>query len=212
MTRWTSPYKNGSVHLFISSTYRDLKREREAVQEALRKGESLPWGMEFFVSEPRRPLEVCLRELERCDAVILLVGARAGSLVPDGSGLTHTEAEIRHALQLSRPLFAFLQRRDGAFPNDHRTSDPLHDKLEEFRNFISSQSNVTWTPFESLEQLKLGALASVTRWEKDGCPGARRLFLPREDYYRLEAPQTRLLRHDATLHGRQPNCPRLTSS
>ena len=93
LARCTSLYKNGRVQLFISSTYRDLKPEREAVQEALRKGDSLPWGMEFFVSEPRRPLDVCLQELERCDAVILLVGARAGSLVPDGSGLTYTHAE-----------------------------------------------------------------------------------------------------------------------
>jgi len=148
LARCTSPYKNGRVQLFISSTYRDLKPEREAVQEALRKGDSLLWGMEFFVSEPRRPLDVCLQELERCDAVILLVGARAGSLVPDASGLTYTHAEIRHALELGRPLFAFLQRRDGAFPNDHRNSDPLHDKLEEFRTFISSQPNVTSTRFE----------------------------------------------------------------
>ena len=121
---------------------------------------------------------------------------------PDGSGSTYTHAEIRHALELGRPLFAFLQRRDGAFPNDHRNSDPLHDKLEEFRTFISSQPNETSTSFESLEELKFDVLASVTRWEKEGCPGARRVFLPREDYYRLEAPPNRLLRHDTTLHGR----------
>ena len=142
------------MYSFISSTYRDLRTEREAAQAALREGESLPWGMEFFVSEPRRPLDVCLRELERCDAVILLVGARAGSLVPDGSGSTYTQAEIRHALQLGRPLFTFLQRRDGAFPNDHRTSDPLHDKLEKFlaKYVIAFESNRSGEMFFRLSE------------------------------------------------------------
>ena len=53
--------------------------------------------MEFFVSTPERSIGLCLNELDRCDAVILLSGSQAGSLVPSGAGVTYTEAEIERA-------------------------------------------------------------------------------------------------------------------
>jgi hypothetical protein len=68
--------------IFISSTYRDLIAERQAVQQALLQGEVQPWGMEFFNSSPDKPLSVCIENVRACDAVVLLVGGRAGSLVP----------------------------------------------------------------------------------------------------------------------------------
>ncbi len=43
---------------------------------------------------PAPSLALCLNELDRCDAVILLIGSKAGSVVPNASGLTYTEAEI----------------------------------------------------------------------------------------------------------------------
>src|ERR1022692_200054 len=48
------------MRIFVSSTFKDLRPERESAQEALRRSELVPWGMELFVSEPSKPLDVCL--------------------------------------------------------------------------------------------------------------------------------------------------------
>jgi uncharacterized protein DUF4062 len=48
------------MRLFISSTFRDLRAEREAAAEALRRSQLVPWGMELFVSEPEN-LKSCQR-------------------------------------------------------------------------------------------------------------------------------------------------------
>lgn len=188
------------MYFFVSSTFSDLRREREKVQEALRKGDASPWGMEFFVSEPRRALDVCLNEIDRCDAVILLVGSKAGSLVPADANLTYTEAEIEHAKRRNLPIFAFVKRVEGQLPNDHPTTDPLHEQLREFREAIIR--SLTPGYFDSLDQLGLQVLASVVRWESAGRPGARRVFAGRDEFFQVDARPGVHLRHDVPLHGR----------
>src|SRR5438270_532464 len=64
------------MRLFISSTFRDLRPERDAAREALLRSELVPWGMELFVSEPSKPLNVCLEQVQLSDAVVLVIGDR----------------------------------------------------------------------------------------------------------------------------------------
>jgi Domain of unknown function (DUF4062) len=53
--------------IFISSTFVDLRPEREAAKEALLQSELVPWGMELFVSRPSEPLSVCLENIQYSD-------------------------------------------------------------------------------------------------------------------------------------------------
>ncbi len=76
------------MRIFISSTFKDLRPEREAAQEALRRSELVPWGMELFVSEPSKPLDVCLEQVQLSDAVVLILGLMAGSLIPESPELS----------------------------------------------------------------------------------------------------------------------------
>jgi hypothetical protein len=95
-----------------SSTFVDLRAERDAA-EALRRSQLVPWGMELFLSEPSSPLDVCLRELRLSDAVVLIIGFYAGSLIPEAHGLTYTGAECQLAQQLGKPVFAFFKTEGG---------------------------------------------------------------------------------------------------
>ena len=74
------------MRLFISSTFRDLRAEREAAAEALRRSQLVPWGMELFVSEPSKLLNVCLEQVQLSDAVVLIIGFKAGSLDSRNAG------------------------------------------------------------------------------------------------------------------------------
>ena len=85
------------MRIFVSSTFKDLRPERESAQEALRRSELVPWGMELFVSEPSKPLDVCLEQLHLSDAVILIIGFMAGSLIPESPELTYTRAQFELA-------------------------------------------------------------------------------------------------------------------
>ena len=101
------------MRFFISSTFRDLHQEREAAEETLRRSGLVPWGMELFVSEPSKPLDVCLAEVQLSDAVVLIIGFMAGSLIPGSPELTYTRADFELAQKLGRPVFAFFKTEGG---------------------------------------------------------------------------------------------------
>ena len=97
------------MKVFLSSTLRDLVLERKAVLKALQKKRQSVIAMEFFLSEPSTPLDTALRELRDSDVVLLVIGFRAGSLVPGTLGITYTQAEYFEAVALGRPVLAFVK-------------------------------------------------------------------------------------------------------
>ena len=196
---------------FISSTYRDLVSERNAVQDALRAGGTAPWGMEFFESQPERPLDVCLREIRECDAVILVIGFRAGSLLPAAKTTTYTRAEIERAKEEQKPIFVFVKTADGSWRNDE-PAGPLSEALEELRQEIQVGQTVSY--FESVDQLKFSVLASVNKWIELGCPGARKTFSSPEEFFRpfeQSSGPPRLFDFHQTLFGRTADLDQLNA-
>ncbi len=81
------------LKVFLSSTFLDLVEERHAVLEALHKKQTSTLAMEYFVASPNTPRETALEELRKADIMVLAIGFKAGSLLPDGSGATYTSAE-----------------------------------------------------------------------------------------------------------------------
>jgi hypothetical protein len=138
--------------VFISSTYLDLLPERAAAQVALQSGQAAAWGMEFFYSQPEKPLDVCLNELRQCGALVLIVGFWGGSLVPGGAGLTYTAREIDEAQRLGIPVFSFIKTERGTWKNEEAPCSPIHSALNDLRNRAQLIGTVSY--FESLDQLK----------------------------------------------------------
>lgn len=58
--------------------------------------------MEDFLASPGTPLDVALENLRHSDVMILVVGFKAGSLLPDGSGATYTSAEYDELLRIGK--------------------------------------------------------------------------------------------------------------
>jgi hypothetical protein len=162
------------VLIFISSTYVDLTHERLAAQEALRGAAAEPWGMEFFASEPSHPVDVALRELGDSDAVILIIGFYAGSLVPESPSTTYTLAEYDEATRLGRPVFVFIKTEGGS----HQIKDLDSTKRRVFEEFLGRIQSAPQTPayFSNIDELKYKVLLALTRWNEKGRPGARKTF------------------------------------
>ena len=94
--------------MFISSTFRDLIAERQAVLLAVQKLNHIPAGMELFPSANEAPWELIARIVEASDYYILIVGGRYGST--DEEGVSFTEREHQLALDKGIPVLAFLHR------------------------------------------------------------------------------------------------------
>jgi hypothetical protein len=94
---------------FVSSTYVDLKKHRQATLDALLRQKVLPLGMELWTASPTTALRYCLDELALSDFMILIVGERYGSVT--GEGLSFTETEYNQAKELQLPVYVFLPRK-----------------------------------------------------------------------------------------------------
>lgn len=189
------------MRIFISSTFVDLRAEREAAREALLRSELVPWGMELFLSQPSEPLHVCLREVHLSDAVVLIIGFNAGSLIPETPGLTYTGAEFQLAKKLGRPVFAFFKTEGGA-PVNKEAAPELHQALEVFKKAVSD-ADITPAYFDSPDRLQTQLLLAMGNWNAQGRPGARLIFpTPSEFFAPFESGAPRLFDFKQTLRGR----------
>ena len=73
------------MKIYISATYQDLRRHREAVSLVLRRMGHQVFGMEEYVAEGLRPLDRCLADVKSCDAYVGIFGWRYG-YVPQTAG------------------------------------------------------------------------------------------------------------------------------
>ena len=93
--------------VFVSSTYSDLIRERQACVEAILRSSNIPAGMELFSAGSETQLEIIMRWIDDCDVYVLILGGRYGSIEPK-SGLSYTEIEYNYAVEKSKPMFAIV--------------------------------------------------------------------------------------------------------
>jgi hypothetical protein len=61
------------MRIFVGSTLKDLRPERQGAVDVLRRAQFVPWGMELFVSETSKPLDAALRDLGLSDAGVLML-------------------------------------------------------------------------------------------------------------------------------------------
>lgn len=94
--------------VFLSSTFTDLRDERQEVTQALLKmGRCIPAGMELFGASSLPPWEFITRVLDVTDYFVLVLGQRYGSSPPDG-GKSYTEREYDYAIDRGIPVLAFM--------------------------------------------------------------------------------------------------------
>lgn len=193
---------------FLSSTFLDLVKERNAVLEALHKKQTSTLAMEYFLASPSTPRETALENLRNSDVMILVIGFKAGTLLPDGSGSTYTSAEYDELLRLGKDPLVFIKvrsegkRRVPSWRNEEL--DPNKKAaLEDFKKRVCER----WTPnyFTSPDGLALAVIQALDQWEARGRPGARQTFVSTSEYFAGKNPagQIQILDFGTTLLGRE---------
>lgn len=93
------------LQVFVSSTFNDLKNERQAAVEAILSAGHIPAGMELFTAGDESQMEVIKQWIDESDVYLLILGGRYGSVEPK-TGKSYTQLEYEYALGLGKPLFA----------------------------------------------------------------------------------------------------------
>ena len=144
---------------FISSTFADLRDERQAVLKAVLELNQMPAGMELFPASDDTAWQLIRDVIDASDYYLLVIGGRYGSV--DEAGLGYTEKEYDYAIQTRKPVIAFLHADPGMLPRDKtETDDAAWKKLEAFRAKVEKKhTRVSWT---SAEDLKSKVIVGVT--------------------------------------------------
>lgn len=150
------------LQIFISSTYSDLKVERQACVEAVLRAGHIPAGMELFSAGSESQLEIIKRWIEDSDVYMLLLGGRYGSIEPK-SDMSYTEFEYRYAQELNKPYFAVVMADE--YLNDKVKTEGKEvlelvnpNKHGDFRKFVLSKISRF---FRNENDIKLAILESL---------------------------------------------------
>jgi len=159
----TPPTGPGRRRVFLSSTWKDLWSERAAVRDAL-EGVVDIIAMEMFRPNRHPGLRTCLEAVSSCDAILLIVGSRYGTIVPDTT-YSVTEREYDFAQSLGLETFVYEQAVDGQGPaqvDDETAEDTA--RAEDFRHRLRNAHYTVPPPFSSPEDLATRAFRDIKRW------------------------------------------------
>lgn len=135
--------------VFISSTYTDLKEERQNIINILLMVDCIPAGMEAFAASDDTQFDIIKRVIDLCDFYILIIGNRYGS-VNEKTGQSYTEMEFDYALSNGIPILVFAKNVDL---NREETPESVEyrGKLAAFRErALSERLGGMWSSLSDL--------------------------------------------------------------
>jgi Domain of unknown function (DUF4062) len=148
--------------VFLSSTFRDLRDERQAALEAILELGHFPAGMEAFPAADATPWELIKTIIADSDYYVLIVGGKYGSTGPEG--ISYTEMEFNLAEELKKPVLAFIHGDPDQIPAGKIELDPeSRRRLQAFRERVTQRICKTWTNKENLKAAVLLALVHAIR-------------------------------------------------
>lgn len=123
--------------VFVSSTYVDLKEERQSVLQTLMEMDCIPAGMELFPAADEEQWEFIKKVIDDCDYYLLIIGGRYGSTAEDG--LSYTEKEFDYAVSKGLKVIALLHKEPEQLPRaKSEVSEEMFQKLQAFREKVST--------------------------------------------------------------------------
>ncbi|MGI2952978.1 DUF4062 domain-containing protein [Vibrio alginolyticus] len=129
-------YMDKRYQVFVSSTYVDLKEERQSVLQTLMEMDCIPAGMELFPAADQEQWEFIKRIIDDCDYYLLIIGGRYGSVADDG--LSYTEKEFDYAVSKGVKVIALLHQDPDDLPRSKsEVEEAKYQKLQKFREKVS---------------------------------------------------------------------------
>ncbi|WP_299096867.1 DUF4062 domain-containing protein [uncultured Winogradskyella sp.] len=128
--------------IFISSTFEDLKEERDLVIKAILEMGHIPVGMEMFSAGDEQQWELIKSQIDDCDYYVVISAFRYGSL--DGD-IGYTEKEYDYAVSKNVPVLGFVINNGVNWPaNKIDKNQNKIKKLEAFKQKIQGKIVSYW--------------------------------------------------------------------
>jgi uncharacterized protein DUF4062 len=149
--------------VFISSTFTDLKDERQAVLKAVLELDHMPAGMELFPAADESAWQLIQDVIDGSDYYILIVGGRYGS--SDEAGVGYTEKEYDYALATKKPVIPLLHENPDNLPREKtETEEAAWAKLKAFRTKVKRRHTcVYWRGPDDLKAKVIVGLTAVVK-------------------------------------------------
>ncbi|GGB69203.1 DUF4062 domain-containing protein [Deinococcus soli (ex Cha et al. 2016)] len=160
--------------VFISSTYEDLKHERDAVIKAVLEMGHFPVGMEMFNAADEEQWVTIQREIDRSDYYLLIVAHRYGSTIAAEGGISYTEKEFDYAVSTGVPRIGFVIDKGVSWETTFVDQGRQKKRLDQFKTKVKGRPVDFWKSRDDLATkvvLSLGKLiANTTRpgWQRGG--------------------------------------------
>lgn len=117
---------------FVSSTYKDLIKQRETTMQVLLRTNCLPAGMEFFPASNNETIwKIITDTIDTCDYYLLIVDNRYGTIGYDGK--SYTEMEYRYAVEKNMPRLVFLRSIEESLTDE---SSIDNENMKKFRHYL----------------------------------------------------------------------------
>lgn len=145
--------------VFISSTFRDLIEERQAVLKAVLELDHMPAGMELFPASDDSAWQLIKDVIDSSDYYVLIIGGRYGSL--DDTGIGYTEKEYEYAVASNKPVIPLLHKSPDNLPREKTDTDEASwNKLKAFREKVEKRHTCVY--WNSSEELKAKVIVGLT--------------------------------------------------
>ncbi len=188
--------------IFISSTYDDLKEERDQTIKAILEMGHIPVGMEMFSAGDEEQWQLIAHQIEETDYYVVLVGHRYGSETKDG--VSFTEKEYDYAIQNGVPALGFIIDENTKWPPNKMEKQELKkEKLEKFKRKVKTKMVQFWSSKDDLHyKISISLLKAINRQPRIGWSRAdlvvgvditKELTRLSEENSRLRAENNRLI-------------------
>lgn len=145
--------------IFVSSTFRDLKDERQAVLNAILKLNQFPAGMEIFPAVNNTAWEHIEKVIEVSDYYVLIIGGKYGS-IEEESGISYTEKEYDFAVSKNIPVLAFTHSDEESIAfGKVEKSEEAREKLKKFKRKVGARHH--WNYWKTIDELKANVATSL---------------------------------------------------
>lgn len=149
--------------VFVSSTFADLKEERQAIMQALLSLDHFPAGMELFPATNEDQWTLIKGVIDDSDYYVIVIGGRYGSTTDEG--VSFTEKEFDYAIEKKKPVLAFVHAKPeeiAAGKTDQ--NDSLRERLALFKAKIMKNRLVKlWSSTMELQSAVLQSIVTETK-------------------------------------------------
>lgn len=164
--------------VFISSTYEDLKQERDQAIKAVLEMGHIPVGMEMFSAADEEQWQLIAKQIELSDYYLVIVAHRYGSETPEG--ISYTEKEYDFAKACGVPTLGFIIDDKASWPTDKVDRDRKKvASLTKFQEKVKSKLVHFWSTKEDLHgKVSISLIKAMTTNPRVGWSRADEVISP----------------------------------